>query len=57
MGQAIDCGLMPFRKLAISEIDGKSFKSAHIKVIDKLHDPHGVDQSPFFCFARNLRLG
>jgi hypothetical protein len=42
MGKAIDRRPMAICKLAASEIYGKPFQSAHIEIVYKLYDSHGV---------------
>ena len=42
MGKAIDRRPLAVRKLAARKIDGKPFQSAHIEIVDKLYDSHGV---------------
>jgi hypothetical protein len=33
---------MTFCKLALREVNGESFQAAHIEIVDKLYDAHGV---------------
>jgi len=42
IGQTIDYWLMTFCKLALREINGEPFQAAHIEIVDKLYDSHGV---------------
>ena len=48
MSQAIDKRLMTLRQLAIGQVNGQSFQAAHIEIVYKLYDSHGVQQPPFF---------
>jgi hypothetical protein len=41
VNEAIDNRLMAFRELAMCQINGEPFQTAHIEIVDKLYDSHG----------------